>query len=312
VFESVEEVERSFSEQGYITDRKVATVVYLACQLQKPLLVEGPAGVGKTELAKVMAKGLQAELIRLQCYEGLDEAKAIYEWEYGKQMLYTQMLKEKIGEVLADAADLATAVDRIAATDEVFFSERFLLPRPILRSVTTQNASLLLIDEVDKSDSEFEAFLLEVLSEYQVTVPEIGTITADVIPFAVLTSNNTRELSDALKRRCLHLYLDFPEPEREAKIILAKVPHAGEKLAAEIIEFVNRLRKVDLKKLPSISETIDWARALTLLNAETLGDEVVEQTINVLLKYEADIRKAESAWEKLKQDKQAPPETEAG
>lgn len=312
MFESVEEVLQSFNEQGYITDRKVATVVFLSCKLQKPLLVEGPAGVGKTELAKVLARGLDAELIRLQCYEGLDEAKAIYEWEYGKQMLYTQMLKEKIGEVLAGADDLETAVNRIGATDEVFFSERFLLPRPILRAVTTNKASLLLIDEVDKSDSEFEAFLLEVLSEYQVSVPEIGTITAEVIPFAVLTSNNTRELSDALKRRCLHLFLDFPEPEREARIILAKVPEAGEKLAREIIEFVNRLRKVDLKKLPSISETIDWARALVLLNAESLGDETVEQTINVLLKYEADIRKAANAWDKLKQEKQSAAETDVG
>ncbi|MEK7379262.1 MAG: MoxR family ATPase, partial [Candidatus Binatota bacterium] len=223
MFQSIDDVINRFAGQKYICNRNLGTVVYLACAMRKPVLVEGPAGVGKTELGKVLAAALNLELIRLQCYEGLDEAKALYEWEYAKQLLYTQILKDKIGEVLHGAQTLEQAVDSIAKGDNVFFSDRFLLPRPLLRSILAPDPTVLLIDEVDKSDTEFEAFLLEVLSDFLVSVPEIGTLTAKHIPFVILTSNNSREMSDALKRRCLHLYLDFPDPQREMEIIKLKV-----------------------------------------------------------------------------------------
>src|SRR5436189_2497661 len=219
MFATIDEVLDRFAKLQYITGRTIATVVYLAAAMKKPILVEGPAGVGKTELAKVLAGALGQELIRLQCYEGLDEGKALYEWEYAKQLLYTQILKDKIGEVLQGTRTLQEAVECIAKQDGIFFSDRFLLPRPLLRSLMAEKQSVLLIDEVDKSDAEFEAFLLEVLSDFQITVPEIGTLKAKHIPLVVLTSNNSREMSDALKRRCLHLYLDFPDPEREMEII---------------------------------------------------------------------------------------------
>ena len=209
------------------------------------LLVEGPAGVGKTELGKVLADSLGLELIRLQCYEGLDEAKALYEWEYAKQLLYTQILKDKIGEILQGAKTLQEAVDHVANQDGVFFSDRFLLPRPLLRALLSEKRVVLLIDEIDKSDAEFEAFLLEILSDFQITVPEIGTLKAKHIPLVVLTSNNSREMSDALKRRCLHLYLDFPDPEREKEIIKLKVPGVGNQLADEVVRLLHRLRKLD-------------------------------------------------------------------
>jgi len=232
------------------------------------------------------------ELIRLQCYEGLDEAKALYEWEYAKQLLYTQILKDKIGEILQGSQTLREAVDCITHQDGVFFSERFLLPRPLLRALLADQRTVLLIDEVDKSDAEFEAFLLEVLSDFQITVPEIGTLKAKHVPLVVLTSNNSREMSDALKRRCLHLYLDFPDAERELEIIKLKVPGVGEQLAQDVVRLLNRVRKLDLKKTPSISETLDWVKALTLLNIKQLDSELVDQTLSALMKYEADIRKA--------------------
>jgi MoxR-like ATPase len=232
------------------------------------------------------------ELIRLQCYEGLDEAKALYEWEYAKQLLYTQILKDKISEVLQGTQTLRDAVDCIARQDGVFFSDRFLLPRPLLRALLSDQPSVLLVDEVDKSDAEFEAFLLEILSDFQITVPEIGTLKAKHIPLVVLTSNNSREMSDALKRRCLHLYLDFPDPDREMAIIKLKVPGVGDQLAREVVQLLHRVRKLDLKKTPSISETLDWVKALTLLNVKQLDSELVEQTLSTLMKYEADIRKA--------------------
>lgn len=291
MFSSIEDVIEKFAGEQYICDRRIATVVFLACELHKPILVEGPAGVGKTELAKVISRALGHELIRLQCYEGLDEAKALYEWEYAKQLLYTQILKDKIGEVIGEARTLADAVDRIGNEDDVFFSDRFLLPRPLLRAVTSPQPTVLLIDEIDKSDSEFEAFLLEILSDFQVSVPELGTLTARHIPIVVLTSNNAREMSDALKRRCLHLYIDFPTAERELEIVRLKVPQIGAKLAAEVVAVVQQIRGADLKKSPSISETLDWAKALTVLNVDQLDSQLVDETLSAILKYEGDLRK---------------------
>jgi MoxR-like ATPase len=287
MFQSIDEVIERFAEQNYVCSRAIATVVYLSVHLQKPILVEGPAGVGKTELAKVLAAALGHKLLRLQCYEGLDEAKALYEWEYAKQLLYTQILKDKIGEVLKDA------VERIAVEEDVFFSDRFILSRPLLEAITSPHPSVLLIDEIDKSDAEFEAFLLEVLSDFQVSVPELGTIRAKHIPSVVLTSNNAREMSDALKRRCLHLYIDFPPAEQELRIVRLKVPGIHEELSEEVVAAVQAVRKLDLKKVPSISETLDWARALVLLNVRSLDESFVQETLSTILKYEGDIRKAQ-------------------
>ncbi len=292
MFQSVDDVIGALGGEKYICDRSVATVVYLGCALHKPILVEGPAGVGKTELGKVLAGALKLELIRLQCYEGLDEAKALYEWEYAKQLLYTQILKDKIGEVLQGSETLQQAVECIARQDGVFFSDRFLLPRPLLRAILSQEPTVLLVDEVDKSDAEFEAFLLEVLSDFQVSVPEIGTLKAKHIPFVILTSNNSREMSDALKRRCLHLYLNFPDSEREKQIIKLKVPGVGEQLMEDVVQLLQRFRKLDLKKNPSVSETLDWVKALALLNVKQLDETLVQETLSTLLKYEGDIRKA--------------------
>ena len=291
---SVEDAETRLEQVGYLASPEIATASFLADRLEKPILVEGPAGVGKTELARALGQALGRELIRLQCYEGLDEAKALYEWEYAKQLLYTQLLKDKIGEMVQGAGTLGEAADRLAASDAVFFSERFLLPRPVLKSLLSDKPALLLVDEIDKADPEFEAFLLEVLSDNAVTIPELGTFKAKHVPRVVLTSNNARELSDALKRRCLHLHIDFPDRERELKIIRKRLPRVSSTLAEQVVEAVAAIRELDLKKAPSISETLDWVQSLVLLNAESLTAELVAATLNLVLKHEGDIENAKS------------------
>lgn len=274
---------------GYISTPAISTAVYLAQHLRKPVLVEGPAGVGKTDLARSLARALDFPLLRMQCYEGLDETKALYEWKYGKQLLYTQILKEKIHELIATADTLDESIDKLGDFRDIFFSREFLEPRPVLRALEQDAGSVLLIDEIDKSNEEFEALLLEILSDYQVTVPEIGTIVAQVPPLVVLTSNNSRELSDALKRRCLHLHIDFPDPARERTIVRARVPGIGETLLAQLVAFVQAVRDERIRKLPSISETVDWARTLVLMHADALTPELVDATLGVILKRQADV-----------------------
>ena len=305
MFKSVSDVTTQLEGQGYVASHRISTVVYLAQQLQKPVLVEGPAGVGKTELAKVVSGALGRELIRLQCYEGLDEAKALYEWEYSKQLLYTQILKDRFAESMAGAKTVQEAADRVGNEDNVFFSDRFIVPRPLLRAITSEKPTLLLIDEVDKSDPEFEAFLLELLSDFQVTVPELGTFEAKSQPLVFLTSNDAREMSDALKRRCLHLWIDYPDEALELHILDKKVPGIDKRLAEDVVSTMHRIRELDLKKLPSISETLDWTRALLALNAEKLEDQLVEDTLSVILKYEGDIQKAQGELSKLIERKSA-------
>jgi MoxR-like ATPase len=299
MFDNVEDVQKRLLDQDYITNKHIATVVFLASRLNKPILIEGPAGVGKTELAKAVSAAVGRHLIRLQCYEGLDESKALYEWEYSKQLLYTQMLRDKIGEIIQGAETLHEASDRIVKQDDVFFSENFILPRPLMMAIKSETPVALLIDEVDKSDPEFEAFLLEVLSDYTVSVPEIGTIQAKHIPLVFLTSNDQREMTDALKRRCLHLHIDFPDAEQELRILELKVPGIGDRLAKDIIELIQAVRKLDLKKTPSISETLDWARALMILNADELDESLVNETLNIILKHQGDIHKAQSELSSL-------------
>jgi MoxR-like ATPase len=287
-FTSVETTRAALEDAGYVCTTEIATVVFLAAAADKPILVEGPAGVGKTELAKAASRALGRELIRLQCYEGLDEAKALYEWEYAKQLLYTQIVRDKIGDVVSGAHSLADAVDRIAAEADAFFSERFLLPRPLLQAIRSPAPVVLLVDEIDKSDPEFEAFLLELLSDFQVTIPELGTRRAVHVPLVVLTSNNFRDMSDAIKRRCLHLYIDYPGPETERAIVGRRVPELPGRLARQMVAAMVRIRRLDLKKKPSIAETLDWARSLISLQLEDLSREAVLATLNVICKYRED------------------------
>jgi len=288
-FKDVADARDRLMEAGYIASKEIATVVFLAAVTNRPILVEGPAGVGKTELAKAAARALERRLIRLQCYEGLDESKALYDWEYSKQLLYTQMLKEKIHDVIAGTQTLSEAVERIAGQENAFFSERFLQSRPLLQAITSEDPVVLLVDEVDKSDPEFEAFLLEVLSDFQVSIPELGTRTARNIPFVVLTSNNVREMSDTLKRRCLHLYIDYPDMERERAIVEVKFPGIDRDFAGKIVAAVRDLRSLDLKKKPCVSETLDWTRALMALDIHDVTQEVVLDTLNVLCKCRPDM-----------------------
>ena len=307
--DAIEAILTGYEKLGYVSDEQIATALFLAQKLEKPLLVEGPPGVGKTELAKATAEYLGLDMIRLQCYEGLDESKALYEWQYGKQLLYTQVLKEKLGDVMQGADTLDESMSRLGGFEDVFFSEQFLQTRPLLQALKSENGTVLLIDEIDKSDDEFEAFLLEILSDYQISIPELGTVKAKVPPLVFLTSNNTREIGDALKRRCLHLYIPFPDAVRENSILRARVPELDATLRSHIVDFVQAVRDMDLKKPPAVSETIDWARTVVLLNMAVLDSEFVKNTLNVLLKFKSDIENVEAELARLMRETQMTPDT---
>ena len=302
--DAIEAILAGYEKLGYISDEQIATALFLAQKLEKPLLVEGPPGVGKTELAKATAEYLGLDMIRLQCYEGLDESKALYEWQYGKQLLYTQVLKEKLGDLMQGTNSLNESMAKLNNFEDVFFSEQFLQTRPLLQALQNEDGAVLLIDEIDKSDDEFEAFLLEILSDYQISIPELGTVKAKKPPLVFLTSNNTREIGDALKRRCLHLYIPFPDAARENTILQARVPELNQQLRDNIVNFVQAVRQMDLKKPPAVSETIDWARTVVLLNIDVLDGDFVKNTLNVLLKFKSDIEAAESDLARLMRESQ--------
>ena len=306
-FASVDALVQGLAGVGYIASRRIATALYMSVHLQKPILVEGVAGVGKTELALSTATLLGLPLIRMQCYEGLDESKALYEWKYGKQLLYTQILKDRMGAELADAAGMDEAMERLHGMGDMFFSEPFLEPRPLMKALREDDGCVLLIDEIDKSDEAFEAFLLEVLSAYQASVPELGVIKAKTPPIVFLTSNNVRDLGDALKRRCLHLHIPLPEASLERRIVASRVPNIEERLTHQLVGFVQALREMDLRKSPSISETVDWARALILMHADSLDPAMVRDTLNVILKYEQDIQMVEPQISELLRTAQTTP-----
>jgi MoxR-like ATPase len=287
-FASIDDVADRLAAAGYVADRAIATTVFLAAALERPVLVEGPAGVGKTELAKALAAATGRPLIRLQCYEGLDEARTLFEWKYGKQLLYSQMLRDHVAELTAGATSLGDAAARLAGADDAFFSEPFLDARPLLEAIRAPAPVVLLIDEVDRAEDELEAFFLEVLAEWQVTVPELGTLRALHVPLVIVTSNATRELSDALRRRCLFLAIGLPDPRREAEIVARRVPGIAATLADQVVRFVAAVRALDVKKAPSIAETIDWARALIVLAAPELGEDVVRATLTALVKFPGD------------------------
>jgi MoxR-like ATPase len=269
MFQSPEDVQQHFKNARYIANRRISTGVFLAERMGRPVLIEG---------------------------------KALYEWKYAKQLLYTQLLRERIGELIADAPSLPDAVARISGQDDAFFSHRFLAPRPLLQAIESPDPVVLLVDEIDKAEPEFEAFLLEVLSDFQVSVPELGTIKASNIPLVVLTSNNARELSDGLKRRCLHLFIDFPPPDEELAIIRMKVPEISDRLAQTVVTTVQRIRGLDLRKAPSVSESLDWARSLVILNADTLDRDLVESTLTMLVKHEKDLERVKGALDKVLAD----------
>jgi len=285
---------------GYIADEAIATAVFLALRMEKPILIEGPPGVGKTGLAKTLSEVMDFPLVRLQCYEGIDEGKALYDWEYGKQLLYTQMLRTQLDNQLSGASDLRDAVERLASEESLFFSQNFLVQRPVLRSFLSEKRSVLLIDEIDRSDDEFEALLLECLSDFQVSIPELGVIEAAQKPLAILTSNGTRMISDALRRRCLYLYIDYPELEREVRIVRARFPDICDELAHQMVGFLRKARELNLRKPPSVSETLDWAEVLSILHVSKLTPQVVANTVGVISKHQADLEKvAELAIEEL-------------
>ena len=284
------EVREALGRVGYLADEPAALVAYLAQRLGKPVLVEGPAGVGKTELAKAISRATERPLIRLQCYEGLDEAKALYEWNYRKQLLRIQAESGLDAEPATDPAAPGVADEDAAGTMMAdIFAEEFLLTRPLLKAIAATEPVVLLIDEIDKTDQEFEAMLLEVLSEFQISIPELGVIEARTHPIVVLTSNNSRELTEALKRRCLYLWLDYPEVEREMEIVRLHSPEIDERLARRLVEVVHMIRQIDLKKPPSIAESIDWARALLLLGADDLDASVFERTMSIIVKHRTDM-----------------------